>query len=401
MGLSKDGEPKGGIPRYTALSNSRRLNEPEPRSSDLRQIADMVWRAVDLACQIATVPSPTFEERERAFLVRDLFRERGAEAEVDNLFNVVVRRPGKGRSRALLFAAHLDTVFPRDTPLKFERAEQWVRGPGIGDNALGVAGLIILWELLATLGIETKGDVILSANVGEEGLGNLRGMRALLERFGPELGAVIAVEGHNLGRVTHVAVGSLRYRITVRGPGGHSWGNFGTPSAIHELARIICALAEQPVPRSPKTTYNVGMIEGGVSVNTIAPSASAVLDLRSISWQELERLRGIVGEICRRSSSESIKVELELLGERPAGQTPIESLLVREAMRILRELGIEPVLDASSTDANAAIAASIPAICIGLTRGRGSHTLEEMIEIPPLGIGLTQLVRLVERFPVS
>jgi len=373
----------------------------ETRRDARALVRSAVDRTIDLACQIATVPAPTFEEWDRARFVAELFEQRGAQPEFDAVGNVIVRRQGEGRGRSLLLAAHLDTVFPRETPLTIERGDTWVRGPGIGDNALGVAALVILWELLDALAVRTPGDLLLAADVGEEGLGNLRGMRALIERFGPELGAVVAVEGHNLGRVTNAAVGSVRLRIIVRGPGGHSWGNFGTPSAIHELARILCALTETPVPRSPKTTYNVGTIEGGVSVNTIAPLAQAVVDLRSIDGRELGRLRRTVEEICERHRSSSITVELELLGERPAGETPVDVPLVRETMKILRELGVEPVLDASSTDANAAIAVGIPAVCIGLTRGRGSHTVEETIDVAPLELGLMQLVWLVERFPVS
>jgi acetylornithine deacetylase/succinyl-diaminopimelate desuccinylase-like protein len=363
-------------------------------------IREACARTINVACQIALVPAPTFEEGERAELVRELFRERGASPFIDDVGNVVVRRRGEGEKRALLLAAHLDTVFPRTTPLTIKRGEGWVRGPGIGDNALGVAALLTLWDLLEAFGVVLPGDLVLAANVGEEGLGNLRGMRALVDQFGRELGAAVAVEGHNLGRVTHIAVGSIRLRLIVRGPGGHSWGNFGTPSAIHELARIICALTELPVPRSPKTTYNVGMIDGGVSVNTIAPFAQAVIDLRSIDPRELQRLSRAVEELAARQRAAGVEVELELLGERPAGETPVDAPVVRTALQVLRALGIEPVLDASSTDANAAIAAGIPAICIGLTRGRGSHTLEETIEIAPLELGLRQLLQLVRAFPI-
>lgn len=363
--------------------------------------SETVERTVALACAIAAIPAPTFEEEERARFVAQWLAERGAQVEIDDVGNVITRWRGRGRAKSLLLAAHLDTVFPRETPLSFERGDGWIRGPGIGDNALGVAALLTLWELLSMRGLPTPGDVILAANVGEEGLGNLRGMRALIARYGGELGGVIAVEGHNLGRVTHVAVGSIRLRIVVRGPGGHSWGNFGTPSAIHELARIIAALTAIPVPRTPKTTYNVGTIAGGVSVNTIAPVAQAVVDLRSIDRRELDRLYRAVEAICARHRCGSVTVDVELLGERPAGETPAGAVLVQQAVRILRELGVEPILDASSTDANAAIAAGIPAICIGLTRGRGSHTLDETIELPPLERGLLQLIRLVEAFPVS
>ncbi|GBD16634.1 Succinyl-diaminopimelate desuccinylase [bacterium HR26] len=364
-------------------------------------IEEHLPRVVDLTARICAIPAPTFHEAERSRFVAEQFRQRGLAVELDDLDNVVARRPGEGHAPALLLAAHLDTVFPPDTPIAVEQGEGWLQGPGIGDNSLGLAALLTLADLLQAAGVQTPGDLLLAANVGEEGLGNLRGIRALIERHGPELGAVIAVEGHNLGRVTHIAVGSRRLRLTVTGPGGHSWGAFGQPSAIHVLASIIAELTRLPVPKEPKTTYNVGLIEGGVSVNTIAPSASAVIDLRSVDPAELARLSQSLAGIVERHRVEGVEITEEVLGERPAGQTPVEAPLVQAAAQVLRELGLEPVLDASSTDANIPISRGIPAVCIGLTRGRGSHTLHERIEIEPIRLGLAQLVRLVQRFPVG
>lgn len=366
-----------------------------------RLIEEAHLRTVDLAARICEIPAPTFHEAQRARFVAEEFRRRGLAVEVDELHDVVARRPGEGQAPALLLAAHLDTVFPPGTVTLVERGEDWLQGPGIGDNSLGVAALLVLADLLDALGLRTPGDLLLAANVGEEGLGNLRGIRALIDRFEPELGAVVAVEGHNLGRVTHVAVGSRRLRLTVTGPGGHSWGAFGQPNAIHVLASIIAELARLSVPREPKTTYNVGLIEGGVSVNTIAPSASAVIDLRSVDPDALARLSAQLAAIVDRHRIEGVDIQEEVLGERPAGCTPPDAPLVRAAVDVLRELGLEPALDASSTDANIPIARGIPAVCIGLTRGRGSHTLQERIETEPIRLGLAQLVLLVQRFPVG
>ncbi|MBX6753801.1 MAG: M20/M25/M40 family metallo-hydrolase [Thermorudis peleae] len=358
-------------------------------------------RAAELAEAICRIPAPTFAEQERGHFVAAEFARRGLAVEVDELGNVIARRPGSGTAPTLLLAAHLDTVFTDVTAITVTRDGMLLRGPGIGDNSLGIAALLVLAELLDELGITTPGELILAANVGEEGLGNLRGIRGLVDRFADQLGGVIAVEGHNFGRVTHVAVGSRRYRVIVQTPGGHSWGAFGSPSAIHVLARIIVDLTAVTVPQQPKTTYNVGLIEGGVSVNTIAPHASAVVDLRSVDPHELTKLATRFEDLALRQATDRVQVKLELLGERPAGRTPPESPLVRTAIAVLRELGREPILDASSTDANIPIARGIPAICIGITTGQGSHTLEEQIDLEPVPLGIQQLVELVRRFPVS
>lgn len=379
------------------VANDRRghgWDAPTVRAA-LNAAEQSVPAVADLARRISEIPAPTFEEAERAAFVRDQFAALGLEVSEDAAGNVTARRPGQQRAGALLLAAHTDTVFPRDVDLTVRERAGRLYGPGIGDNSLAVAAILTLPRLLDEAGLRTRADLLLCANTGEEGLGDLRGIKQAVADHRGDLGTVIAVEGHNLGRVTHQAVGSRRLRITVEGPGGHSWGAFGNPSAIHVLGEIIAAIAQLPVPRDPKTTFNVGLIEGGVSVNTIAPSASLVLDLRSVDPAALEALVGQVHEIVRGAAASAIRVRAEVIGDRPAGALPVDAPLVRTVLDALRALGVEPVLDASSTDANVPLAAGIPAVCIGLTRGGHAHREDEYIEVAPIGRGMQQLILLV------
>lgn len=350
---------------------------------------------LDLTCRIAAVAAPTDDEGERSALVRDLCERAGLATTVDALGDVVARVPGAaGRDGpALLLAAHLDTVFARDIPLRIARADGQLWGPGIGDNSVGIAAVLTVPRLLQAIGLEPAVDLLLTGNVGEEGLGNLRGMRAVMDAQ-RRIGAVIAVEGHNLGRVTHVAVGSRRLRITAHGPGGHSWGDFGRPSAVHALGRLIAALDDIPQPWTPKTTLNVGMIEGGISVNSIAPAASCLVDLRSVDAGALTRLAAKVERAVEATRRSGIELTVELLGDRPPGEVALDSPIVRAAAGVLAALGVAPSFDASSTDANVALARGIPAVCIGLTSGGNVHRADEYIDTPPLGAGLSQLVLL-------
>lgn len=348
---------------------------------------------VDLAIRIAEVSAPTGDECERAKLVASMFRAGGVDDVVtDQLWNVVGRIHGKDRERSVLLAAHLDTVFARSTPITIVRDGLRVAGPGVGDNSLGVASVLMVQRLLSALKIVPATDIVLTGNVGEEGLGNLRGVTKVLDT-NIDIGAVVAVEGQNLGRITHIAVGSIRLRVTVKGPGGHSWGDFGNPSAIHAAARLIDTLDRIPLTQSPKTTLSVGMINGGISINSIAPSVIFDIDLRSTDSTSLQRL---VDRVYAALSprDDRIGVEIEVLGERPAGQVSATSQIVTTAAEVLRTLSFPPSADASSTDANVAISRGIPAICIGMTTGGNAHRLDEYIDTPPVATGLAQLVLL-------
>ena len=374
------------------------LASPE-RIEAVRAAAHAVTPDVlDLTALISAVPSPTGEETAKSLLVERLFATAGLAAERDAIGDVVGVIPGQLGSRPgtprLLIAAHIDTVFPIATPLEVKRSADRLSGPGVGDNSVAVAAAIKLADLLRVAGEVPAVDVLVTGNVGEEGLGNLRGIREVLA-FRSDIGAVVALEGHNLGRVTHVAVGSRRFRITVKGPGGHSWGDFGRPNAIHGLSRLIAELDAIPLPRSPKTTLNVGMISGGVSVNTIAPEATCLLDLRSIDESALRRLSDRVTRLVERSNrGDAIVYAAESIGERPAGVVSADSPIVQIAAGTLSALGLEPSFDASSTDANVAIAAGIPAVCIGLTTGGNVHRSDEFIDLEPVSKGVTQLALL-------
>lgn len=366
----------------------------EPVLSELRAKAAQRTEAVaELARRICEVPAPTGHERERAQLVVSLWQERGYTPEIDAVGNVYVRRGKREQGPVLMLLAHTDTVFPQTTPIAVKREGDILRGPGIGDNSVNVAAMIGTLDILDELGMETAVDIVAVADVGEEGLGNLLGARTAVERYRDQLGAVIAVDG-SLGRITHVAVGSKRWRITVRGPGGHSYGAFGTPSAIHGLSHIIAAIADLQVPQQPKTTFNVGIIEGGTSVNTIAAQASALLDMRSVDVAALNHVADEVRTIVEQQAGPGLQTEIEVLGERPAGQLSRSSPLVQLAADAISWLGMEPKYGASSTDANIPISLNIPAVCIGITRVEGAHTLDEYLTIPPIGNGLAQLTRL-------
>lgn len=360
----------------------------------IRGIARSQTEAVaTLARRICEVPAPTGDEHKRAEFVASLWRERGYTPEIDSIGNVYVRRGKRGSDPALMLLAHIDTVFPATTPIHVTRDGDIMRGPSIGDNSLSVAAMLSIYTILDELGVETDADILAVANVGEEGLGNLRGARAAVTRYHTDLGAVIAIDGR-LGVIVNTAVGSQRWRITVRGPGGHSFGSFGQPSAIHGLGRIIAAIADLDVPKIPKTTFNVGLIEGGTSVNTIAPDASAIIDLRSTDIAMLTQLADKVRVIVGQRAGEGLQTEIEVLGERPAGERSKTDPLVQLASKTLQWLGIEPTYAASSTDANIPISMNIPAICVGVTYAGRAHTIEEYIRVPPIAEGLAQVVRL-------
>ncbi|HEY7030147.1 MAG TPA: M20/M25/M40 family metallo-hydrolase [Thermomicrobiales bacterium] len=378
----------------TAQQSKSLPGEGARSAAAVRDVVSSFQRQViDLACQISAIPAPTNNEHQRSrFVAEQMAMPHLVDVTVDELGDVIGRIPGRKRAPALLLAAHLDTVFPSGTALDVNRSNGRVAGPGIGDNSLGVASVLTLPKLLAQLDVVPEVDILLTGNVGEEGLGNLRGIRSVMDRY-PEIGAVIAVEGHNLGRVTHVAVGSRRLRVRVSGPGGHSWGDFGNASAIHAAADIVSELARLPLPTSPKTTLNVGTFNGGISVNTIAPEASFVLDLRSVDEAALRRLSERVDAILRAPRA-NITTMVEVLGVRPAGVVSPASRIVRLAIETLESMGISPTGDASSTDANIPISRGIPAVCIGLTTGGHVHREDEFIDVGPVASGLTQLVLL-------
>jgi tripeptide aminopeptidase len=362
--------------------------------------AALVARMLDLAIAIQQIPAPPFGEGRRAAFVQERFQVEGLkEVTIDETGNVYGLLPGLGTKHPLVVSAHLDTVFPFDTELQVQREEDKIFGPGIGDNSLGLAGLFgLLWALRQKLGdgAALPGDVWLTANVGEEGLGDLRGMREIVKRFGNSVLAYLVLEGMALGHVYYRGLGVQRYRITVNTAGGHSWVDYGRPSAIHELSKLIARLTDLPVPTRPRSSLNVGVVAGGTSVNTIAAEAHLELDLRSETSGALQSMIRQVESLVKTANKPGVQVQSDLIGKRPAGKIPASHPLVRLAKRCLQAQGIRPNLTIGSTDANVPLSQNLPAVCVGLTTGYGAHTRNEYIHTTPIEKGLSQVIALVE-----
>jgi acetylornithine deacetylase/succinyl-diaminopimelate desuccinylase-like protein len=364
-----------------------------------RALADLADHrpALETALAIQQVPAPTFEEAERSAMVLERLRQLGlSDVASDELGNVYGRRPGRGDRPALLIAAHLDTVFPRGTDLQVRYEGDKIYGPGLGDNSTGVAGMLHTAQAMQRHDLPNEGDVWFVGNVGEEGLGDLRGIRAAVERLWDRLGAVVILEGCDFGTLHHQAIGVRRYRIEVSGPGGHSWGNFGTPSAIHVLARLAARITELNLPRTPRTTFNIGMIEGGTSVNTIAERASLLLDMRSVGAPALRELVAQVDRIVAAVAAEhpDVQVRVVTVGDRPSGTISREHPLVQAAVSAYQSVGATVSYQQSSTDANIPLSMGIPAVCVGLTDGGNAHRQDEYIQPANLGRGLQALLLL-------
>lgn len=361
----------------------------------------------DLCIEVQQIAAPTNDEGARAAWVEARFNRLGLqEVFQDAVCNVYACIRGRSKAPALLVSAHTDTVFPRETDLsvRIDPATSWIHGPAIGDNSAGVAGLVALAEVLMAL--ETAGtpppvDIWLVANTGEEGLGDLRGMRMAVERLRSHIGASIVLEGMGLGRIVHRALGSRRYRITVTAPGGHSWSDFGSASAIHVLTQLAADLTKLKAPTKPRTSFNVGRIWGGRSINTIAQEAALELDLRSEAADSLENIIGQTQAIVRRYQNsrwkqQGVEVSVEEIGNRPTGSIEADHPLVVAAQDALQAANLQVRRSAtmSSTDANIPLSLGIPAVCVGITEGIDAHRLSEGINPKLLPQGMQHLTLL-------
>jgi acetylornithine deacetylase/succinyl-diaminopimelate desuccinylase-like protein len=368
---------------------------PAVRRAIDRIKADNAW-TLDQQVSICEIPAPPFKETARGAEYKRRLEALGLTVRIDSIGNVIAERRGTGDGPTVMIAGHLDTVFPEGTDVKVKREGTLMRGPGIGDDCRGLAVVLAVARAFQMEKVATTGTVIFVGNVGEEGPGNLRGVRHLFAReYKDKIDYFISVDGTGLG-VTSRAVGSNRYRVTYKGPGGHSYGAFGMPSPIHALGRAISAIADIQVPTTPKATFNVGIIEGGTSVNTISPSGAMDVDLRSESPKALADLdakfqaavrNALAAENARWPSSRvRISVQLDTIGIRPAGAQPDDAPIVRAAIAAGKALGFTAPTTASSTDANLPMSLGIPAITIdGGGDGRGAHSTTESYDDGPNG----------------
>ncbi len=359
---------------------------------------NLINQVLDLAIQIQQISAPTFHEEKRAEFVRDLFsKENLQDVSMDAANNIFARLSGNGKRLPLIVSAHLDTVFPENTSLHVTRADGRIYGPGIGDNSLGVAALFGLLWILRERKIELPFHIWLVANVCEEGLGDLRGMKAVVDRFGAEATAYLVVEGMALGHVYHRAVGVRRYRVTARTAGGHSWSDYGQPSAVHEAAHLVTQITALALPVNPRTTLNVGLIKGGTGVNVVAAEATFDLDMRSESMDELNMLIERFENLIRSASKPDVNIEMEIIGQRPAGEIDINHPLVQLAQECLLAQGLSATLTSGSTDANVPLSRGYPSLVLGITTGGSAHTVHEYIDTDPVERGMKCLTEFVKR----
>ena len=357
-------------------------------------------RIVDLAIQIQQIPAPTFKEATRGEFVLKLFESEGLQNVMsDEAGNVYGRwTVDEGRrtdAKPLVISAHLDTVFPLEMDLNIKREGNKVYGIGLGDNSLGVAALFGLLWMLREQKIELGGDVWFVANVGEEGLGDLYGMKAVVDRFGANVLAYLVLEGMAFGHVYHKAVGVKRYRVTAKTRGGHSWSDYGQPSAVLELMRLIGKMTSLKLPSRPRTTMNVGKIHGGTSINVIPAEAWLELDLRSEGPNELADLVKRVEILIESANKPGVSVDAKVIGDRPAGELSLNHPLIKLAQACLWEQGMNAVLTSGSTDANIPLSKGYPALVLGVSTGGGAHTKNEFINTEFVGQGMEQLVDFV------
>ena len=372
-----------------------RLRDMEAYQGALRRLDEEYDRFVEELVQLTEIPAPPFGEEVRASTYMAMLRDAGlTNVEMDQIGNVMGLRPGTGEAPLLAVAAHLDTVFPEGTEVEVRREGNRLRAPGIGDDTAGLATLLAVARVLNETDLETESDLLFIGNVGEEGAGDLRGVKHLFRdgKYKDQIGGFISVESGGQSTITTGALGSLRYRVTFKGPGGHSYGAFGLVSPAYAMGNAIRKVSAISVPDTPKTTFNIGIVEGGTSVNSIPFETSMVVDMRSESRDELEKLvetfldlvhEAVEEENATRSISEGqIELEMTLVGDRPSGQTSESATIVKFAVAAFEAFGIRPTFRISSTDSNVPISLGIPAITIGRGGlGGRSHSLDEWVDI--------------------
>ncbi|MCA0942256.1 M20/M25/M40 family metallo-hydrolase [Salipiger pacificus] len=354
-------------------------------------------RFIDEIIELTQIPAPPFKEEVRAAAYAEKFRALGLqEVELDGIGNVLGLRRGRGNGQVIVVAAHLDTVFPEGTDVTVRREGTKLFAPGVGDDTRGLAALLAFIRALDAAGIETEQDILFVGDVGEEGKGDLRGIRYLFEEgaYREKIAGFFTIDGLEVGEITTGAVGSLRYRVTFRGPGGHSLNAFGTVNPAYALGSLMAGMARIEVPEAPRTTFCASVMGGGSSINAIPEEVWLEVDLRSVDAGELGKLDAALHALVEEAAASenargdsthgAIRAELTRIGNRPAGQTAPGSAIVQAAFAALPAFGFTPSTGDSSTDANIPMSLGVPAICLGSggTGGR-AHSLEEWIDVEP------------------
>jgi tripeptide aminopeptidase len=374
-------------------------DNPEVRAALAWFVHNLTW-INDQQVRVTEIPAPPFQEAARASVMKALLAATGLEVEIDKTGNVIGELPGVTDKEIVMLAAHLDTVFPPGTDVKVRRDGQRMSAPGISDNGTGLAALVAIARALHETHIKPRRTILFVADVGEEGEGNLRGMRALVESYRSRLKAAVVLDGSGTDHVTTKALASRRLEVLISGPGGHSWSDFGMPNPINALVRGSIRFINTRVPTTPRTTFNLGQIEGGTSVNSIPYDAKLKVDIRSESEDELIKLESALRESIaagardemessRDRSKGKLDWKIDVLGTRPGGELAANSPLLAALRAADDYVGNQSRLERSSTDANIPLANGIDAISIGAGgTGGGAHSLQEWYEPAGREMGL-------------
>lgn len=377
--------------RQTYLDEIAALRANDKVQAGMQHILALEPRHREELIELTEIPAPPFKEEKRAARFAEMLREAGlTDVRIDEVGNAIGRRPGRSGDRVVAYSAHLDTVFPEETDVTVRFDDEKMYAPGIGDNTRGLITVLGVLRAMQHADIQTDADVLFVGNVGEEGLGDLRGVKHLFREGAPKIDTLIAVDGGESSRIVFGGVGSHRYRVTFRGPGGHSWGAFGTANPHHAMARAL-ALFDQNAPTvtsaGEKSSYNVGRMGGGTSINSVPFESWAEVDIRSGDQSRIDAIDTILKAAVEqalqeenegRSENEPLTVEVARVGTRPAAKGDIHSSLLQRALAATMSFGIEPNLMISSTDANLPISKGIPAVTMSRGGVSGdSHALTE------------------------
>ena len=388
------------IGAQAASFDPKRLIESQPFKEAQRFIQSDHDRFVRELITLTEIPAPPFKEERRARAYLELLRQyQLTDVEMDPEGNVMGVRNGSGGGPMLAVLAHLDTVFPEGTDVRVKRDGTRLMAPGIGDDTRGLALLLAVIRAMNAGKLRTASDILFVGNVGEEGEGDLRGVQYLLQKgkYKDRIKLFLAIDGGEQGSITRGGVGSKRYRAVFKGPGGHSYGAFGLVNPAFAMAAAIARFADIQVPSSPKTTFNVGVVRGGTSVNSIPAEVSMDVDMRSESCAELKKvdeaflaiLKGAVADENRARSTREGRIDVnpKIIGERPCGETPMDAPILRTTTAVVQAFGLKPSYGSSSTDSNIPMSMGIPALTIGRGGPGGrSHSPDEWVDVNAKGV---------------
>lgn len=385
------------------------MNHPAVRSA-LDHIVETDDQTMDDLMTLTEIPAPPFMEDERSAAFLQMMIDLGVDsAWTDEVGNAIGLRRGSGTGEVLAIAGHLDTVFPPETDVTIRVSGDTLFAPGIADDTRGLATVLAVLRAMNDADIRTEADILFIGNVGEEGLGDLRGVKHLFRDGGPRIDHFISVDGTSPTGITHMGLGSHRYRVTFKGPGGHSWGAFGLANPAHAMGQAIGYFQDGAAPYTAtapfRTSYNVGRMGGGTSVNSVPFEAWMEIDMRSEGDATLDAVdailqgavqRALAEENARRTRGEPLTVEVDMIGDRPSGVIAEDHPYIQQAAAVTRALGIEPTFSRSSTDSNIPISLGIPAVTIGGGgQGFGAHSLDEWFRNEDGALGVQRVMLIV------